>query len=147
MNDAWSIMDIVVMVCGVYALYAAYVLKTKGKIIKTFLVFKETDVNTCKDLGAYAASMAPKLSTLAGVMILYGVVSLINTYVISIMSLYWVMMVALIGTLIWYGIQTRNANISKRIFDIDFFLTRWDNMRGGKCLISCIATKKRISCC
>ena len=104
MNDAWSIMDIVVMVCGVYALYAAYVL-----IIKTFLVFKETDVNTCKDLGAYAASMAPKLSTLAGVMILYGVVSLINTYVISIMSLYWVMMVALIGTLIWYGIQTRNA--------------------------------------
>ncbi len=49
---------------------AAYVLKTKGKIIKTFLVFKETDVNTCKDLGAYAASMAPKLSTLAGVMIL-----------------------------------------------------------------------------
>ena len=79
--------------------YAAYVLKTKGKIIKTFLVFKETDVNTCKDLGAYAASMAPKLSTLAGVMILYGVVSLINTYVVSIMSLYWVMMVALIGTL------------------------------------------------
>ena len=72
MNDAWSIMDIVILVCGVYALYAAYVLKTKGKIIKTFLVFKETDVNTCKDLGAYAASMAPKLSTLAGVMILYG---------------------------------------------------------------------------
>ena len=84
MNDAWSIMDIVILVCGVYALYAAYVLKTKGKIIKTFLVFKETDVNTCKDLGAYAASMAPKLSTLAGVMILYGVVSLINTYVVSI---------------------------------------------------------------
>lgn len=109
MNDAWSIMDIVILVCGVYALYAAYVLKTKGKIIKTFLVFKETDVNTCKDLGAYATSMAPKLSTLAGVMILYGVVSLINTYVVSIMSLYWVMMVALIGTLIWYGIQTRNA--------------------------------------
>ena len=45
MNDAWSIMDIVILVCGVYALYAAYVLKTKGKIIKTFLVFKETDVN------------------------------------------------------------------------------------------------------
>ena len=66
-------------------------------------------MNTCKDLGAYAASMAPKLSTLAGVMILYGVVSLINTYVVSIMSLYWVMMVALIGTLTWYGIQTRNA--------------------------------------
>lgn len=72
MNDAWSIMDIVILVCGVYALYAAYVLKTKGKIIKTFLVFKETDVNTCKDLGAYAASMAPKLSTLAGDVILYG---------------------------------------------------------------------------
>ena len=40
-------------------------------------------MNTCKDLGAYAASMAPKLSTLAGVMILYGVVSLINTYVVE----------------------------------------------------------------
>lgn len=31
MNDAWSIMDIVILVCGVYALYAAYVLKTKGE--------------------------------------------------------------------------------------------------------------------
>ena len=41
--------------------------------------------------------------------------------------------------------EMQRKNISKRIFDIDFFLTRWDNMRGGKCLISCIATKKRIS--
>lgn len=109
MNDAWSIMDIVILACGVYAFYAAYVLKTKGEIIKTFLVFKETDVSSCKDLEAYAASMAPKLSALAGVMILYGVISLINTYVVSIISLYWVVLIALIVTLLWYGIQTRNA--------------------------------------
>lgn len=118
MNDAWSIMDIVILVCGVYALYAAYVLKTKGKIIKTFLVFKETDVNTCKDLGAYAASMAPKLSTLAGVMILYGVVSLINTYVVSIMSLYWVMMVGVDRNpdLVWNSDQKCNEKIFLNVF-------------------------------
>lgn len=47
----------------------------------------------------------------------------------------------------WSGMEFRpemqRKNISKRIFDIDFFLTRWDNMRGGKCLISCIANKEK----
>ena len=90
MTDAWQLWIIVILVCGLYALYAAYVLKTQGKIIKTFLVFKDTDVNTCKDLQEHMQNlMAPKLSMrLAGVMVAYGVVSLINTYVVSIMGLY-----------------------------------------------------------
>ena len=104
-----SIMDMIVLACGVYALYAAYVLKNKGKVIKTFLVFKDTDIHSCKDLAAYAAEMSPKLYVLAGTMIADGLVAIIDTYVVSIPQLYITMLVIFIGVLVWYGLQARNA--------------------------------------
>ena len=104
-----SIMDMIVLACGVYALYAAYVLKTKGKVIKTFLVFKDTDIRSCKDLAAYAAEMSPKLYVLAGAMIADGVVAMIDTYLVSVPGLYIAMLVIFIGVLVWYGLQARNA--------------------------------------
>lgn len=61
MGGVWDLMDLLILGCGFYALYSAYVLKTQGKIIKTFLVFKDTDVNSCKNLQEYVNLMAPKL--------------------------------------------------------------------------------------
>lgn len=40
MDTIWNITDLIVLGAGFYALYAAYVLRTQGKIVKTFLVFK-----------------------------------------------------------------------------------------------------------
>ncbi|MDO4261968.1 MAG: hypothetical protein Q4C82_07805 [Eubacteriales bacterium] len=109
MNDMWSFIDILILGCGVYALYAAYVLKTQGKVIKTFLVFKDTNVADCKDLAAYAHMMSPRLSALGGVMIAYGAVAVINNYMVDVTGLYLAMLVVFILTLIWYGMQTRKA--------------------------------------
>ena len=49
-DGIFNLIDIVILGFGFYALYSAYVLKKEGKIIETFLVFKDTDVRTCKDL-------------------------------------------------------------------------------------------------
>ena len=64
MDTIWNITDLIVLGAGFYALYAAYVLRTQGKIIKTFLVFKDTDVSSCKDLQGYANLMSPKPPTM-----------------------------------------------------------------------------------
>lgn len=77
MDTIWNITDLIVLGAGFYALYAAYVLRTQGKIVKTFLVFKDTDVSSCKDLQGYANLMSPKLMVLGGVMVAYGAVSLL----------------------------------------------------------------------
>lgn len=109
MGGIWNLMDVLILGCGFYALYSAYMLKTQGKIIKTFLVFKDTDVNSCKDLQEYANLMAPKLYALGGIMVAYGVVSLINTYLVNINGLYMTFIVIFTAALIWYGFAVSKA--------------------------------------
>lgn len=105
----WELMDLIVLACGVYALYGAWALKSRGKIIKTFLVFKDTDVNSCRDLQAYADLMSPKLGTLGLVMVLYGVIAVLNAHVLDIHTLYMVFTVIFVLVLIWYGIEVKKA--------------------------------------
>ena len=38
-NGFWQAVDLMILLVGVYGLYAAWVLKNKGKIIKLFLKF------------------------------------------------------------------------------------------------------------
>lgn len=108
-NSIFSLIDILVLGCGFYALYSAYMLQKDGTIIRTFLVQKDTDLTSCKDLQGYANYMSPKLYMLGTVMIINGLVSLINTYVVTIETLFWVMMAVFLGVLVWYGLQTRKA--------------------------------------
>jgi flagellar biosynthesis protein FlhB len=108
-SDIWSFMDVFVLAAGFYALYAAWILKREGKITKTFLAFNDTDVNTCKDLQGYANFMAPKLYTLAGTMILYAVVALINSYAVDVHSLALVILAAFMVVLVWYGFMAKKA--------------------------------------
>ena len=79
-DGIFNMLDILVLGFGLYAMYAAFVLKREGKIIRTFLVFKDTDLNSCRDLQGYANCMSPKLWTLGTVMVVYSGISLMNTY-------------------------------------------------------------------
>ena len=108
-DGIFNLIDIIVLGYGVYALYSAYVLKNEGKIIRTFLVFKETRVEDCKDLQGYANFMSPKLWTLGGCMVAYGVVSVLNTYVVDIESLFWLVFVGFLVVLVWYAVQVKKA--------------------------------------
>lgn len=108
-NDIWNFMDIFILGVGVYALYAAWILKREGKIVRTFLVFKETDISACKDLQAYANLMSPRLGALTGVMIIYSILALVNSYVMDIRQLCLAAVGALILVLIWYGMEVKKA--------------------------------------
>lgn len=105
----FSILDWVVLAFGVYALYAAWILKREGKIVKTFLVFKDSEGKRCKDIQGFAAHMSPKLWALGIVMIAYSGISLINTYVMTVSSLVWVMMAVFLAALLWYGMEVKKA--------------------------------------
>ncbi|MDE6961979.1 MAG: hypothetical protein K2P27_14155 [Lachnospiraceae bacterium] len=108
-DGIFNMLDILVLGFGLYAMYAAFVLKREGKIIRTFLVFKDTDLNSCRDLQGYANCMSPKLWTLGTVMVVYSGISLMNTYVVEIWTLFWLMMAVFLVVLFWYGLEVKKA--------------------------------------
>lgn len=108
-DGIFNMLDILVLGCGLYAMYSAYVLRQEGKIVRTFLVFKDTDLDSCKDLQGYANYMSPKLWTLGIVMTVYSLISLANTYVVQINTLFWLMMAAFLVVLFWYGMEAKKA--------------------------------------
>lgn len=105
----WQFMDLIILAAGVYGLYAAWVLKKKGQIIKLFLLMKDKNPGDCKDLQGFANCMSPKLRTCAGVMLIYGLIAVLNFYVIDIHTLYWVMVLVFLVVLFWYGLQLKKA--------------------------------------
>lgn len=108
-DGIFNLIDLLVLGFGFYAMYSAFVLRQEGKIVRTFLVFKDTDLNSCKDLQGYANCMSPKLWALGIVMVAYSVISLLNTYVVKIETLFWVMMAVFLLVLFWYGLEVKKA--------------------------------------
>jgi len=108
-SEIWGMMDVLILAFGVYAVYAAGVLKKEGRIIKTFLVFKDTDVESCRDLQGYANLMAPKLRTFGMSMVAYGIIAFLNDYVLDIGTLYMVGLGIFVLVLIWYGMEVKKA--------------------------------------
>ena len=45
-NGIFNLIDWLVLGFGFYAMYSAFVLNREGKIIRTFLVFKDTDLSS-----------------------------------------------------------------------------------------------------
>lgn len=108
-DGIFNLIDLLVLGFGFYAMYSAFVLRQEGKIIRTFLVFKDTDLTSCRDLQGYANCMSPKLWTLGIVMVVYSGISLVNTYVVKIETLFWVMMAVFLLVLFWYGLEVKKA--------------------------------------
>ena len=106
-NGIFNLIDWLVLGFGFYAMYSAFVLNREGKIIRTFLVFKDTDLSSCKDLQGYANCMSPKLWTLGTVMVVYSGISLLNTYVVEVRNLFWLMMAVFFLVLFWYGLEVK----------------------------------------
>ena len=108
-DGIFNMLDVLVLGFGFYAMYSAFVLQREGRIFRTFLIQKDTDPDSCRDLQGYANYMSPRLWTLGGVMVAYSAISLINTYVVEINTLFWLMMAAFLAVLAWYAMEVKKA--------------------------------------
>ena len=61
MNSVWGIIGIIVLICGVYALYAFIKMKTTGEINASLLLGKEYTYKKCKNKDAYVKKAGPAL--------------------------------------------------------------------------------------
>lgn len=109
MNDFTMLLGIFMLGCGIYCLYAAVMLKTKGIINKTILLGKDTDPRKCKDKEGYINCVFPKTLALGIVCTVYAATDLINTFVVEIPALWYIMLAAFLIVLIWFGASTSKA--------------------------------------
>lgn len=114
MNDFTMLLGIFMLGCGIYCLYAAVLLKTKGIINKTILLGKDTDPSNCKDKNAYTNYVFPKMLVLGIVCTVYAAVDLINSFVVKVPVLWYIMLAAFLIVLVWFGAATSKA--SKKYF-------------------------------
>ncbi len=108
-GDIFAIFDFMILLAGFYALYAAYVLRRDGKVTEAFLLNREMRPEACKDLQGYANYMGPKLNTLGAALIAYGVIALLNDFVVDISGLFFAMIVGFLIVLVWYGMAAKKA--------------------------------------
>ena len=106
----FGFMDIIVMVCGVYAIYSWYMLVYKHEIKKTFLIGGDTQPEQCKDVEGFAAYMGTKLLVLAAGMLIFGGLSAYNSYVGDVGFIIWIGLVGFLAIIVWYCVYLKKAD-------------------------------------
>lgn len=110
MDNIWSIMDFLFAGAGIYALYAYFLLKTKGEITTSILMNKDVDIRKCKDIEGYKRFVMPKILIFGIACLIYGAVGLFNSYVSPVpLPVYLGAMGVFFIILIWYAFQTKKG--------------------------------------
>ena len=81
MDSIWGVVGIIVLCCGVYAIYSAIKMKTSGDINASLLLGKDYMYKTCKDKEAYIRKAGPALIFFGIVATVYGAIDVIHCFV------------------------------------------------------------------
>lgn len=110
MDGMWSIMDVIFVVAGLYVIYGWFVMVKNGEIKTEILMNKDVNLRKCKDLEGYKKFIAPKMLSFGIACLVLGGVGLLNTYVVSIPSIiYIICMVLFMVVLVWFATQMKKA--------------------------------------
>ena len=100
---------IVSIVCGGYCIYGFYQAKTKGVIVESLYLDKDTAQKTCNDKKEYIKVISMPSLVLGIGLLLYGGLTLYHGFV---SPCYWIMqgsLLVILGILVWFGVITTKA--------------------------------------
>ncbi len=109
MDSMFSLMDLVIAVCGVYILYVWYLMKFKGEIKENILLPKDVKVNRCKDKAAYIAEMAPKVLAYGCIVVVCGIIGIAEDLFHFFGNAYLIMLAAFLLATVLFVMQARKA--------------------------------------
>lgn len=96
--------------CGLYMAYMAYLMKAKGELKTGWLVSKNIDLKKSKDLPGYIKYMFGRTMIFAVITIGYGVMGMYDLYVASLGNVMLAAMVIFFAILLWYAYESVNAS-------------------------------------
>lgn len=103
MDSLNSIFGFIIVVCGLYCLYACYMMKKTGEINKTILMSKGMEGQQCKDTKAYIREVVPLVTVLGIGALVYGGADLFNYYVTPLGYINIIIMGLFFVLLVWIG--------------------------------------------
>lgn len=109
MDSAYSLMDVIIVLSGIYVLYNFYLLKFKGEIKESLLLPKDIQVKKCKDKQAYITEMAPKVLVLGIAVTVCGLLGMAETQMQLLGNWYLLVMVVFLAAIVWFVIASRKA--------------------------------------
>lgn len=105
-----GIFGIIALGCGLYCLYAWYMLAFRKEIKQSILLPKDVNVKKCKDVEGYCREASKPLLGLGIVTSLYGASDLYNTYVGGADVIFLVFLVLMLVMLVVYVVLVRRCN-------------------------------------
>lgn len=109
MDSMFALIDIMIAACGLYVIYTAYLMKTKGELKESFMLPKDITIKKCKDPKGYCTEMTPKMLAYGIVVTICGGLGILEDMQRLPVSMYIVIMVVFIAATVWYVIQAKKA--------------------------------------
>lgn len=109
-NSMFAFMDLIFLLCGVYILYAYYLLVAKNEIKEGVLVPKGVSTKKCKDFGGYKKYIGWKVLVFGIYACVMGGVGLYQDYVAPIPTVIYLPLYALFfAVMVLYLVATKKA--------------------------------------
>lgn len=109
MDSMFVFLDIIVLGCGFYILYAYYLMKVKGEVKENLLLSPATPIKRCKDKGAYIAYMGPRLLSVGIGALVCGGLGVVNDYTNFMGSWYLLLTLAFLVLVVWFAMAIKKA--------------------------------------
>lgn len=109
MDSMYSMLDVIIVLCGVYILYNFYLLRFKGEIKESLLLPKDIQVKKCKDKAGYIAEMSPKVLLYGIVVVICGILGMTESQMGLLGKLYLVVLAVFVAFTIWFAVQTKKS--------------------------------------
>ena len=113
-DSVWGFVGIVVMACGVYALYSFIYMKTQNAIKGAILLGKDVDTKYCKDIPGYIRKVSVPMLVLGVVGTVYGAIDILHCYAYSMPVADTVGMVLFLIVLVVFAVYT--TRVKKQYF-------------------------------
>ena len=113
-DSLWGFIGILVLACGIYAVYSYIKMKKDGEINASLLLGKDYMYKKCKDKEGYIRKAGPALLVFGLVSLAYGVVDVIHCYVHPMKAADVAGMIIFFIVLVWFAVYT--ARLRRRYF-------------------------------
>lgn len=80
MGSIYMMVDLLFAGCGVYVLYAWYLMKTKGVVKENILMSREVSMKRCKDKDGYMKYIAPRILVFGIALTIVGLIGFADDY-------------------------------------------------------------------
>lgn len=106
MNSIWGFIGIIVLACGIYAVYSFIKMKSTGEINASLLLGKDYVYKKCRNKDEYIHRAGPALLIFGIVSSVYGILDIIHCYVYSMPAADTAGMVIFFIVLVWFAVYT-----------------------------------------